>query len=1065
MESKHQKYELNENTGEDELIRNLKVISEKLQTTLQEEETQEFIPLAFQLSEEYFISHPSKDVQLLVACCIADILRIHAPEAPYKDQDQIKTIFMFLVRQLEGISNPRHKSFSRYFYLMEILAYTKSFTLCFELEDNQEVFIALFKLTFKICSINEPNPKVKSYMLDIMSPLIAEADTVSNELLDVILKHIIEPEKSQNPNAYELCKQLITKTSDSLSLYVKNFLCTELVQTYDRAYESTSTINKIFEVMYELYTIAPNSVKLALPTLEGKLQSKEENKRMKALEMLIKIMSEDFASEFPMLWQQFKQRFADIAPPIRRKCVQASKMFLNNENKFNTEIIQQLCARKRDSDENVRFEVVSTVVDLARKNWKFIVETDLIEILKERVMDTKFLIRKEALQGFSIIYKSHTTELLSQNCESTEETEREKATITMIKNKILHGYYMKTIEDKMLIERLLITCLIPYNLDTKSRMKVLYYLLCDIDEHAVKAFVELQRQQTKLRKAVFEWIKCHKKDEPNKIEITTRAYTIASNLPEQNKSKELLLKFSGHMLKDNEVMQLVEAVLNKDISCSKCTQKMQQLLKKTGNASPSNFYFNTIKNLLNRIASVTVDKESIEEFIKIVEEKSNGKEIFPLTILSQVFAPHFYNEKVLNEMLTLLKNDKMEMDYKENIFKAFTNLSAYKSLNDTFPHLSNELMDMCKKIAVQGNPKQCKQAVKFMCVNAQEKHDSANFEAVKNIVNSLETSINISNPHCRTAIIAMSVICEHYGEYFQKEITKVIGRNIVRGLLLNSVLEENDSSQNHQWIEKDLLPENIRCIIAACKSTVNWLYGLKCDLMSAQKTFKIYDALIITNGNIQEKSKVNKCECSWIKLIAAKSVLKICEHKVLQQGILPQQFLNMSKVMLDDSTQLRDNFLKRLHKGLSRSSSENSLPLEFLSLYVFGGIEKDIHLLDLMRKNFNNILNMKTKILKVNDKDNDLKINLIYLPLQAIALLTHSSILNDPNDLIELRKIEKCLKFIIDPLIDSLESTNNISCIKYLIGKIKLSKSKIEPENEMINVVSILMPVHTILLF
>lgn len=73
----------------------LQVISEKLQTTLQEEETQEFIPLAFQLSEDYFINHSSKDVQLLVACCIADILRIHAPEAPYKDQDQIKVIYLF----------------------------------------------------------------------------------------------------------------------------------------------------------------------------------------------------------------------------------------------------------------------------------------------------------------------------------------------------------------------------------------------------------------------------------------------------------------------------------------------------------------------------------------------------------------------------------------------------------------------------------------------------------------------------------------------------------------------------------------------------------------------------------------------------------------------------------------------------------------------------------------------------------------------------------------------------------------------------------------------------------
>jgi sister-chromatid-cohesion protein PDS5 len=66
------------------------MISENLQSTAQEEETQDYIPLALQLSEDFYLSYPSKDVQLLVACCIADIMRIYAPEAPYKDQEQIK---------------------------------------------------------------------------------------------------------------------------------------------------------------------------------------------------------------------------------------------------------------------------------------------------------------------------------------------------------------------------------------------------------------------------------------------------------------------------------------------------------------------------------------------------------------------------------------------------------------------------------------------------------------------------------------------------------------------------------------------------------------------------------------------------------------------------------------------------------------------------------------------------------------------------------------------------------------------------------------------------------------
>lgn len=51
---------------------------------------QQYIPLALHLAEEHFLMHQSKDVQLLIACCIADVLRVYAPEAPYKDADQVK---------------------------------------------------------------------------------------------------------------------------------------------------------------------------------------------------------------------------------------------------------------------------------------------------------------------------------------------------------------------------------------------------------------------------------------------------------------------------------------------------------------------------------------------------------------------------------------------------------------------------------------------------------------------------------------------------------------------------------------------------------------------------------------------------------------------------------------------------------------------------------------------------------------------------------------------------------------------------------------------------------------
>jgi sister-chromatid-cohesion protein PDS5 len=69
---------------------------------------------------------------------------------------------------------------------------------------------------------DEHSGKVKSFMLDVLCPLITESDNLSNELLDNILINIVEPNKSQRKNAYSLAKELIVKCSDTLESYIQS---------------------------------------------------------------------------------------------------------------------------------------------------------------------------------------------------------------------------------------------------------------------------------------------------------------------------------------------------------------------------------------------------------------------------------------------------------------------------------------------------------------------------------------------------------------------------------------------------------------------------------------------------------------------------------------------------------------------------------------------------------------------------------------------------------------------------------------------------------------------------
>lgn len=61
-------------------------------------------------------------------------------------------------------------------------------------------------------------------MLDLLTPIIIESDNVSTQLLDIILIHIVEPQKTARKNAYGIAKELIVRTSSTLETYIQQVI-------------------------------------------------------------------------------------------------------------------------------------------------------------------------------------------------------------------------------------------------------------------------------------------------------------------------------------------------------------------------------------------------------------------------------------------------------------------------------------------------------------------------------------------------------------------------------------------------------------------------------------------------------------------------------------------------------------------------------------------------------------------------------------------------------------------------------------------------------------------------
>lgn len=220
--------------------------------------------------------------------------------------------------------------------------------------------------------------------------------------------------------------------------------------------------------------------------------------------------------------------------------------FLLNHPDLRKDITETLKLRQHDGDETVRYEVVMAIVTTARRDFQVsplgapfpalrhlssfpqVVSDseDLLEFVKERTLDKKFKIRKEAMSGLAMIYRKHLNDPDVPNAT--------KKAVTWIKDKILHGYYMAGMEDRLLVERLLNTCLVPYQLPTAERMRKLYHLLGTVDEHATRAFMELQKNQLYVRKLVLDWLELHRRSNTSAVqkELALKIQALARCLPE-----------------------------------------------------------------------------------------------------------------------------------------------------------------------------------------------------------------------------------------------------------------------------------------------------------------------------------------------------------------------------------------------------------------------------------------------------------------------------------------------------------------------------------------------------
>uniref|UniRef100_A0A452IXN3 Uncharacterized protein n=1 Tax=Gopherus agassizii TaxID=38772 RepID=A0A452IXN3_9SAUR len=1009
--------EISDKISKEEMVRRLKMVVKTFMDMDQdsEEEKELYLNLALHLASDFFLKHPDKDVRLLVACCLADIFRIYAPEAPYTSPDKLKDIFMFITRQLKGLEDTKSPQFNRYFYLLENIAWVKSYNICFELEDSNEIFTQLYRTLFSV---------IKS-------------------------KFAIYVFQNLNKQAYDLAKALLKRTAQAIEPYITNFFNQVLML----GKTSISDLSEhVFDLILELYNIDSHLLLSVLPQLEFKLKSNDNEERLQVVKLLAKMFGakdSELASQNKPLWQCYLGRFNDIHVPIRLECVKFASHCLMNHPDLAKDLTEYLKVRSHDPEEAIRHDVIVSIVTAAKKDL-LLVNDHLLNFVRERTLDKRWRVRKEAMMGLAQIYKKY-----SLQSEAGKEAAKQ---ISWIKDKLLHIYYQNSIDDRLLVERIFAQYMVPHNLETNERMKCLYYLYATLDSNAVKALNEMWKCQNLLRhqvKDLVDLIKQPKTDASSKA-IFSKVMVITRNLPDPGKAQDFMKKFTQVLEDDDKIRNQLEMLVSPSCSCKQAEGCVREITKKLGNPKqPTNPFLEMIKFLLERIAPVHIDTESISALIKQVNKSIDGTaddedEGVPtdqairaglelLKVLSFTHPISFHSAETFESLLACLKMDDEKVA--EAALQIFKNTGS--KIEEDFPHIRSALLPVLHHKAKKGPPRQAKYAIH--CIHAIFSSKETQFAQ---IFEPLHKSLDPSNlEHLITPLVSIGHIAMLAPDQFAAPLKSLVATFIVKDLLMNDRLPGKKTTK--LWVpDEEVSPETL-VKIQAIKMMVRWLLGMKNNhSKSGTSTLRLLTTILHSDGDLTEQGKISKPDMSRLRLAAASAIVKLAQEPCYHEIITLEQYQLCALAVNDECYQVRQIFAQKLHKGLSRLR----LPLEYMAICALCAKdpvkERRAHARQCLVKN----INVRREYLKQHAAVSEKLLSLLpeYVVPYTIHLLAHDPDYVKVQDIEQLKDIKECLWFILEILMSKNEN-NSHAFIRKMVENIKQTKDAQGPDDPKMN--------------
>jgi len=363
----------------DALLKKLKALHAELAVLDQEfVDTRSLDSVRKDLISSSILLHKDRGVKAYAACCLADILRCYAPDAPYT-QSQLRDIFQFFFTQLSsGLSKADAPYYNQYFHLLECLATVKSVVLICDLPNAEDLMKEVFKDFFALVRKDLLSKKVELFMGDILTAIIDECNSVPQSVLDILLAQFMD---RNSTSAHSLAVRVCNETAQKLQRHVSSYFTDIILHHTPHATASDDEdndapsyslnekeIQTAHTLIKRLYTSCPSLLTSVIPQLEEELQTDNLFLRTVATRTIGEMLANpplggdmSLQSNYPGAYTQWLLRKNDKSSQIRLAWVESSKGLLfsplPNIREMREALESSYLAKLMDPDEKIRAAV------------------------------------------------------------------------------------------------------------------------------------------------------------------------------------------------------------------------------------------------------------------------------------------------------------------------------------------------------------------------------------------------------------------------------------------------------------------------------------------------------------------------------------------------------------------------------------------------------------------------------------------------------------------------------------------------------------------------------------